>query len=101
MGSQKHENKKARNESNKGNPYAGANNYHLTKQHQAAVCLSAQHELRLSWISFLLKALRLSPFGLVGVGFSLPGTPPVRKSAAWVEFSENVNAKGVAFLCNF
>ena len=27
-GLQKHENKKARNESNKGNPYAGANNYH-------------------------------------------------------------------------
>ena len=25
---QKHENKKARNESNNGNPYAGANNYH-------------------------------------------------------------------------
>ena len=27
-GLQKHENKKARNESNKGNPYAGTNNYH-------------------------------------------------------------------------
>ena len=27
-GSQKYENKKARNESNKCNPYAGANNYH-------------------------------------------------------------------------
>ena len=77
---QKHENKKARNESNNGNPYAGANNYHclgfpsrskhsacrplglpasvfrspglrpsgnpLMKQCQAAVCLSAKHELR-------------------------------------------------------
>ena len=41
----------------------------------------------------MLKALRLSPFGLVGVGFSLPGTPPVRKSAAWVELSENVSDK--------
>ena len=79
-GLQKHENKKARNESNKGNPYAGTNNYHclgfpsrskhsacrplglpapvfrspglrpsgnpLMKQRQAAVCLSAQRELR-------------------------------------------------------
>ena len=51
---QKHENKKARNESNNGNPYAGANNYHLTKQHQAAVCLSAQHELRLLWLSLVI-----------------------------------------------
>ena len=75
-GLQKYENKKARNESNKCNPYAGANNYHLTKQRQAAVCLSAQHELRLSWISFLLKALRLSPFGLVGVGFYRLWHPP-------------------------
>ena len=54
----------------------------LMKHCQAAVCLSTKCELRLSWISFLLKALRLSPFGLVGVGFSHPGTPPVRKSAA-------------------
>ena len=79
--------KKARNENNKGNPYAGANNYHclgfpsrskhsacrplglpapvfrspglrpsgnpLTKQHQAAVCLSAQHELRLLGLSLV------------------------------------------------
>ena len=43
----------------------------------------------------MLKTLRLSPFGLAGVGFSLPGTAPVRKSAAWVEFSKNVNAKWV------
>ena len=39
--------------SNKCNPYAGANNYHLTKQHQAAVCLSAQHELRLLGLSLV------------------------------------------------
>ena len=32
--------KKARNENNKGNPYAGTNNYHLVKHCQAAVCLS-------------------------------------------------------------
>ena len=72
-----------------------------------------REQLSLSWISFSLKTLRLSPFGLDGVGFSLPGTSPVRKSAnettsgsrrfecaarvkaAWVEFSDNVNAKGV------
>ena len=41
------------NESNKCNPYAGANNYHLTKQRQAAVCLSAQHELRLFELSLV------------------------------------------------
>ena len=52
-GLQKYENKKARNESNKCNPYAGANNYHLTKQRQAAVCLSAQHELRLLELSLV------------------------------------------------
>ena len=41
-----------------------------------------RHEqLSLSWISFSLKTLRLSPFGLAGSGFSLPGTSPVRKSA--------------------
>ena len=78
-----------------------------------------REQLSLSWISFLLKTLRLSPFGLVGVGFSLPRTPPVRKSAnetmsgsrlfehvvrvkaAKVEFSENVSAKGVAVLVTF
>ena len=38
-------------------------------------------QLSLSWISFSLKTLRLSPFGLAGSGFSLPGTSPVRKSA--------------------
>ena len=71
-----------------------------------------RHEqLSLSWISFSLKTLRLSPFGLAGSGFSLPGTSPVRKSAnetassgrlfervarvkaAWVELSENVSDK--------
>ena len=79
-----------------------------------------RHEqLSLSWISFSLKTLRLSPFGLAGSGFSLPGTSPVRKSAnetassgrlfervarvkaARVEFSTAVTIKGVAFLCNF
>ncbi len=40
-----------------------------------------REQLSLSWISFSLKTLRLSPFGLAGVGFSLPGTPPVQKSA--------------------
>ena len=78
-----------------------------------------REQLSLSWISFSLKTLRLSPFGLAGVGFSLPGTPPVRKSAnetmsgsrlfehvvrvkaAKVEFSENVSAKGVAVLVTF
>ena len=40
-GLQKPENKKVKNESNKGNPYAGTNNYHLVKHCQAAVCLSA------------------------------------------------------------
>ena len=76
-----------------------------------------RHEqLSLSWISFSLKTLRLSPFGLAGVGFSLHGTPPVRKSAnetvssgrlsecvarvkaAWVEFSTAVTIKGVVAL---
>ena len=37
----KNENKKARNESNKGNPYADWNKQCLMKQCQAAVCLSA------------------------------------------------------------
>ena len=79
-----------------------------------------RHEqLSLSWISFSLKTLRLSPFGLAGVGFSLPGTPPVRKSAnetvssgrlsecvarvkaARVEFSTAVTIKGVAVLVTF
>ena len=76
-----------------------------------------RHEqLSLSWISFSLKTLRLSPFGLAGVGFSLHGTPPVRKSAnetlsgsrlsehevrvktARVEFSTAVTIKGVVAL---
>ena len=38
---QKHENKKARNKSNKGNQYADWNKQCLMKQCQAAVCLSA------------------------------------------------------------
>ena len=57
--------------------------------------------ISLSWISFSLKALRLSPFGLVGSGFSLPGTLLVRKSAAWVEFSENVSDKSGCVCCYY
>ena len=40
-----------------------------------------REQLSLSWISFSLKTLHLSPFGLAGSGFSLPGASPVRKSA--------------------
>ena len=39
---------------NKCNPYAAANNYHLTKHCQAAVCLSAKHELMLLGLSLVI-----------------------------------------------
>ena len=35
-----------------------------------------REQLSLSWISFSLKTLRLSPFGLAGVGFSRLWNPP-------------------------
>ena len=73
---EKDDSKRIKKKINNCNPFAGASNYHLTKQCQAAVCLNAKRELRLLGLS--LVKIRATSRVAVLVTFSTKSNPARR-----------------------